>query len=389
MISGADLLAALTAGGVTTVTGVPCSLLTPVINRAISDPSVRYVAATQEGEAAAIAAGAWLGGGLGCAFAQNSGLGNMVNPLTSLLHVARIPAVLVVTWRGQPGTRDEPQHELMGRITTGLLELMEVSWAPVPAEPAELAAVLDRCWALLERRCLPHALVLGAETVRPEPLREEAPAGRTVAVRRHGAAPRLPTRTQALERLLAELPADAAVLSTTGKTSRELYELADREQHFYVVGAMGSASAVGLGVALHTTRPVVVVDGDGAVLMRMGSLAAVAVHGAPNLVHVVLDNGVHDSTGGQRTLSGAVDLPAVAAACGYARVDSCGRLADFGSAIGAALRAQGPALVHLPIAPGSPPQLGRPGIGPPEVARRFRAFLTRERSALAAARSPR
>lgn len=389
MISGADLLSGLTAGGVTTVTGVPCSLLTPVINRAISDPTVRYVAATQEGEAAAIAAGAWLGGGLGCAFAQNSGLGNMVNPLTSLFHVARIPAVLVVTWRGQPGTRDEPQHELMGHITTRLLELMEVSWAPVPAEPGELAAALDRCWALLERRHLPHALVLAAGTVHPEPLREDAPAGRAAAVRRHAAALPLPTRTQALERLLAELPADAAVVSTTGKTSRELYELADREQHLYVVGAMGSAPAIGLGVALHTARPVVVVDGDGAVLMRMGSLAAVAVHGPPNLVHVVLDNGVHDSTGGQRTLSAAVDLPAVAAACGYARVESCSRLTDFASAIGAALRARGPSLVHLRIEPGSPPQLSRPGIGPPEVARRFRAFVTRERPALAGARSRR
>ena len=387
MISGSDLLSALTAGGVTTVTGVPCSFLTPVINRAINDPSVRYVAATQEGEAAAIAAGAWLGGGLGCAIAQNSGLGNMVNPLTSLLHPARIPAVLVVTWRGQPGIRDEPQHELMGRITTALMELMDVTWARVPAEPGELPAVLERCWALLDERRLPHALLLAGDTVRPEPLHEEAPAGRSIPVTRHGPALPLPTRTEALERLLSELPAEAAVVSTTGKTSRELYELADREQHFYMVGAMGSASAVGLGVALHSARPVVVIDGDGAVLMRMGSLAAVAVHGAPNLVHVVLDNGVHDSTGGQRTLSAAVDLPAVAAACGYARVDSCSRLEDFAGAVAAAQEASGPSLVHLRIRPGSPPQLGRPGIGPEEVARRFRAFVTGERAELATARS--
>jgi phosphonopyruvate decarboxylase len=389
MISGADLLSALTAGGVTTVTGVPCSFLTPVINRAINDPSVRYVAATQEGEAAAIAAGAWLGGGLGCVIAQNSGLGNMVNPLTSLLHPARIPAVLVVTWRGQPGIGDEPQHELMGRISTALLDLVEVSWALVPAEPGSLPAVMERCWALMEERRLPHALVLAAETVRPEPLHEAAHAGRAVPVRCHGPAGPLATRTAALERLLGELPADAAVVSTTGKTSRELHDLADREQHFYVVGAMGSASAVGLGVALHTARPVVVVDGDGAVLMRMGSLAAVAVHGPPNLVHVVLDNGVHDSTGGQRTLSGAVDLPVVAAACGYARVDSCSRLTDFAAALAGALRASGPSLVHLRIQPGSPPGLGRPDVGPAEVARRFRAFVTRDRAPLAAAPSPR
>jgi phosphonopyruvate decarboxylase len=387
MVSGADLLSALSAGGVTTVSGVPCSILTPVINRAISDPGVRYVAATQEGEAVAIAAGAWLGGGLGCAFTQNSGLGNMVNPLTSLLHPGRVPALLLVTWRGQPGVPDEPQHELMGRVTTDLLELMEVGWTLLPAEPGQLAAVLERCWALLEERQLPHALVMARDVVHPEPLHEEAPAERMAAVSRHPATVPPPTRSAALERLLGDLPPEAAVVSTTGKTSRELYELADREQHFYMVGAMGSASAVGLGVALHTERPVVVVDGDGAALMRMGTLAAVAAHGPPNLVHVVLDNGVHDSTGGQRTLSAAVDLPGVAAACGYARVESCSRLADFSAATAAALESPGPNLVHLRIQPGSPAQLGRPRVTPPEVARRFRAFVTGERTALETNRS--
>jgi phosphonopyruvate decarboxylase len=376
MISGAGLLSALTSRGVTAVTGVPCSLLTPVINSAIGDPEVRYLSATHEGEAVAIAAGAWLGGGLGCAFAQNSGLGNMVNPLTSLLHPARIPAVLLVTWRGQPGLPDEPQHELMGRVTPALLDLLDVGWAVLPAEPRRLPAVMERCWAELRERQLPYALVLARDTVAPEPLCEEAPASRVAAVTRHPAPARLPTRSAALERLLGELPAEAVVVSTTGKTSRELYEIADREQHFYLVGAMGSASAVGLGVALHTARPVVVVDGDGALLMRMGSLATAAVHGPSNLVHVVMDNGVHDSTGGQRTLSAAVDLPAAAAACGYAQVHSCAGPAELAAALRSALAGPGPSFVHLRIAPGSPPRLGRPQVSPREVARRFRAFVT-------------
>jgi phosphonopyruvate decarboxylase len=179
-----------------------------------------------------------------------------------------------------------------------------------------------------------------------------------------------------LERLLTELPPTAAVVSTTGWTSRELYTLADREQHFYLVGAMGSASAVGLGVALHTPRPVVVVDGDGALLMRMGSLATVAAHGPDHLVHVVLDNGVHESTGSQRTLSGTVDVAAAAAACGYAQVHECARLVHLSDALAAALDGPGPSLVYLRIRPGSPAGLGRPTVTPDEVARRFRAFVT-------------
>jgi phosphonopyruvate decarboxylase len=211
--------------------------------------------------------------------------------------------------------------------------------------------------------------------VADEPLREPAPTGAPVAVRRHGAEGRPPTRVAALERLLERLPEHAAVVATTGKTSRELYTLADREQHFYLVGAMGSASSVGLGVALHTTRPVVVVDGDGALLMRLGSLATAGAYGPGNLVHVVLDNGVHDSTGGQRTVSTVADLAGVAAACGYARVHRCGGLDDLSAALDDALAGPGPALIHLRIRPGSLERLGRPRVSPHEVAHRFRGFV--------------
>ncbi|MEV0386705.1 thiamine pyrophosphate-dependent enzyme, partial [Nonomuraea sp. NPDC050643] len=189
-----------------------------------------------------------------------------------------------------------------------------------------------------------------------------------------GGAP--PARADALERLLDALPGTAAVVSTTGKSSRELYTIADRPQHFYMVGAMGSAAAVGLGVARHTFRPVVVVDGDGAALMRLGTMAAVGAHASPNLTHVLLDNGVHDSTGGQRSLASQVDFPAVAAACGYARVHRCDDLAGFEDALKAALAEPGPAFVHLRVRPGSMARLGRPRVHPSEVARRFRDFVT-------------
>ena len=165
-------------------------------------------------------------------------------------------------------------------------------------------------------------------------------------------------------------------MATTGKCGRELFTLADRPQHLYQVGSMGCASAMGLGVALHTPRPVVVLDGDGAALMKLGNLATIGSRAPANLVHVVLDNGVHDSTGGQATVSPNVDFAAVALACGYASGASADSLAGFERALAATHTEPGPHLIHVRIAPGSLANLGRPTIKPPEVARRFRQFLT-------------
>ncbi|MET0416148.1 MAG: phosphonopyruvate decarboxylase [Actinoplanes sp.] len=367
MIDADVLLDALAGRGATDLTGVPCSLLTALINRAAG----RYLPATQEGEALAIAAGAWLGGGLGCVLSQNSGLGNMVNPMTSLLHPARIPALLLVTWRGEPGRPDEPQHRLMGEMTRPLLDLMRVESAIL--EPP-LGPALDAAWRSMATRGLPYAFVVPRGTITGGPAEEPPTPRRSCAVLRNPGGGHPPSRMEALQCLLGALPEGAAVVATTGMTSRELYELRDADNHFYLTGAMGSASAVGLGVSLRTARPVVVIDGDGALLMRLGSLATVAAHGGGNLIHVVLDNGVHDSTGGQRTLSGTVDMVAAAAACGYAQAYHCGGLTDLAEAVRAAA---GPAFVYQRIRPGTRPGTGRPAMAPDEAARRFRAFVTR------------
>jgi phosphonopyruvate decarboxylase len=181
---------------------------------------------------------------------------------------------------------------------------------------------------------------------------------------------------EALARVLELVGDDAAVVATTGKTGRELFMLADRPQHFYQVGAMGCASAVALGVALSTRRRVVVLDGDGAALMRLGTVATIGDAAPPNLVHVVLDNGVHDSTGGQRTAAPATDFAAIALGCGYRRAVTCAAIEDFGAALAGALDTPGPQLVHVLLRPGSTDGVGRPTVHPSEVARRFRAFVT-------------
>ncbi|MFE9576358.1 phosphonopyruvate decarboxylase [Nocardia sp. NPDC006044] len=377
VIDADDLLGGLIARGVVDVVGVPCSYLTPIINRVASGSAAGYLPVTHEGEAVAIAAGCWLAGTTACVMGQNSGLGNMVNPLTSLTYPGRIPVPLIISWRGEPGRPDEPQHELMGAIMPGLLELMRVGHAVIPAEPAAVDACLTGGWAEMDREQQPFAFILRDGVMAAQKLEEPSlPGAATPAVSRSPKSRTAPTRSAALESLIGSLDDSAAVVSTTGKASRELYTIADRPQHFYLVGAMGSASAVGLGVARHARRTVVVIDGDGAALMRLGTLATVGAHGGPNLIHVLLDNGVHDSTGGQQSLAAQVDFPAVARACGYTRVYDCADLAEFTEAIKVAQVESGPTFVYLAIRPGSIAGLGRPAVSPAEVARRFRDFVT-------------
>ena len=357
-------------------TGVPCSFLTPLINRVIGEPSLDYVGAASEGEAVAIAAGAWLAGRRTVVMCQNSGLGNMVNPLTSLNWPFRIPTLVIVTWRGQPGLKDEPQHQLMGQVTGDLLDMIDVRHLRFPDGEAGLAAALDTAVREMTDRELPFALIMHKDSVADEGLDQRAaqPPGVGAYSDRTRGGDR-PSRLEALERMLHAAPPSAAVIATTGKCGRELFTLADRPQHLYQVGSMGCASGMGLGVALNVERPVVVLDGDGAALMKMGTLATIGAYGPANLVHVILDNGSHDSTGGQATVSAGVDFARIASACGYRSATLADTAEAFEDAFRDALRAPGPALLHVRIRPGSITELGRPTVTPPEVARRFQAFL--------------
>jgi phosphonopyruvate decarboxylase len=378
VVPAADLVAVLDRHGMTFCSGVPCSLLGPFPELLSRQSDVEYVAATHEGEAVALAAGAWLGGGRPVVFMQNSGLGNAVNPLTSLVRPYRMPMLLLVTWRGRPGQRDEPQHRLMGRLTLDLLAAMEVPHLVLAPSPRALDQQVAELVAGMDEGSQPAALVVEPGTVAADvAVTEVPPPGRgegSVEDGRSFAGP--PTRIAALARVLELVPDSAAIVSTTGKCSRELFTLRDRPQHFYQVGSMGSASAIGLAVARVSARPVVVLDGDGAALMRLGTMATIGTYGPPNLVHVVLDNQAHDSTGGQRTVSSNVRFAAVAAACGYRRAVATDSLEGLAKAFGAAVAGSGPTLIHQRIIPGSLPDLTRVPSDLPRIARRFRAFVT-------------
>ena len=377
MIAADAFLEPAAASGFDFYAGVPCSFLTPIINRAIGSARVRYVGAASEGEAIGVAAGAWLAGRETVVMCQNSGLGNAVNPLTSLNHPFRIPSLLIVTWRGQPGLKDEPQHALMGEITDRLLDVMGIAHAPFPSQAEAVAPALEAARAAMAASDLPFAFVMAKGSVRDDGLdraeRNPPPRGAWQDFRGGGARPR---RIEVLERLLALVDDAAALVATTGKCGRELFTLADRDQHLYQVGSMGCAGAMGLGIALNAARPVVVLDGDGAALMKLGTFATIGAEAPANLVHVVLDNGVHDSTGGQATVSASVDFAAIALDCGYALAASCDSAEGFEAAYRLAAAGPGPSLIHVRIAPGSMENLGRPTVPPPEVARRFKAFLT-------------
>lgn len=376
MIQADDFLERVRRRGFDFWTGVPCSFLTALINRTISSPDVTYVGATSEGEAVGIAAGAWLAGRRPIVMCQNSGLGNAVNPLTSLNFPFKIPMLLIVTWRGQPGIKDEPQHELMGRVTGDLLDAIEIPHALFPASVDEIDAALDRAEASMNERSLPYALIMQKDSVADESLEAKAvvagAGGPRADLRTHAS---LATRYEALKLVQENAPEKSIIVATTGKSGRELFTLGDRPQQIYLVGSMGCASAVGLGLALNISHPVIVLDGDGAALMKMGNVATIGAFAPKNLVHVVLDNGVHDSTGGQSTVSPGVDFAGIAQNCGYARSCVADSLQGFATSFAESLATPGPHMLHWRIAEGSLEKLGRPTVHPSQIARRLRQFI--------------
>jgi phosphonopyruvate decarboxylase len=380
MISPFSFIDHLRGLGYSQYAGVPCSFFTSLINYVIGDPGLDYIGATSEGEAVGITFGAFLAGRKTVTMCQNSGLGNMVNPLTSLNYPFRVPTLLIVTWRGQPGVKDEPQHEQMGRIIHRLLETLEIPWLPFPVSEAEIAFTMAQVEASVEQRKRPFALVMQKGSVAPYALsRRLEPESIKTDLQEDLSAKqneRL-TRTTAIELILNALAGDEAIIATTGKTGRELFTISDRPNHLYVVGGMGTASAIGFGVAHALPKQrVVVIDGDGAALMKLGALATIGFYQPPNLFHIVLDNQAHDSTGGQQTASGIVRFAAIAAGANYRSAFAVDRPEDIREAVRLLRYRAGPSLLHVKIQPGSPAKLGRPTVAPHEVKERFSQFLS-------------
>jgi phosphonopyruvate decarboxylase len=363
--------------------GVPCSYLTPFINYVLQDPSLEYVSMANEGDAVALIAGVALAGDRGgshrrgIAMMQNSGLGNAVSPLTSLTWTFRLPQLLIVTWRGKPGVADEPQHQLMGPITPAMLDTMEIPWELFPTEAKDVGPALDRATAHMDSTGRPYALLMQKGSVAEYPLKssgrfeERRPASPPVERPIKPAHSRA-SRAEALRQVVAHTSLrSCAVLASTGFCGRELYAVGDRPNQLYMVGSMGCVVPLALGLAL--ARPdleVIALDGDGAALMRMGAFATVGAYAPRNFTHLLLDNGAHDSTGGQATVSPRVSFAGVATACGYAEAMESDDLGELGQWL-AGRRAPGPRFARFLIRTGTAPDLPRPKVAPADVKRRF------------------
>jgi len=375
MIEARDFIEPAKASGFKTWTGVPCSFLTPFINSVIDDVEMTYISSANEGDAVATASGSALAGQRAVAMMQNSGLGNAVSPLSSLNWVFRIPVLLIITLRGEPGLPDEPQHELMGQITGRILDELKIPWDWFPREADAVEGALMVANWQMEKTGLPYAMVMRKGSVAPAALNSDwVPAISPCAVAaREPEEPQL-SRKQALEAVVESTPEnDSIVIGTTGYTGRELFAINDRPHHFYMVGSMGCASSFGLGLSLaQPQRKVLIADGDGAVLMRMGNLATIGAYGGANLQHLLLDNGVHESTGGQATVSRAISLAGVAAACGYNNASEAVSLVQLQSFLS---RKNGPEFLQLRTRKGVSEDLPRPNVSPVEVKARLMRHL--------------
>lgn len=366
--------AALGEGHVDFFTGVPCSYLKAFVSYASGSGALPYTVAASEGEAIGLAAGAWLAGRTPMVLLQNSGLGNCVNPLTSLTHTFGLPLLLMVSHRARDG-QDAPQHLLMGEVTYDLLDAMRIEHVTLSDDEDETCRMVVEAARRARERMAPIALVVPKGTfesyschVAAEPAPERAP------VTEAGPEPaELAPRVAALTALDDALDERDLVVATTGMTSRELFTIHDRPQNFYMMGSMGCALSIGLGVArCRPERKLVVVDGDGALLMKLGTTATVGHYRPGGLLHVVLDNGTYETTGGQLTVSGSVAFDEVARAVGYRRALTLRTPDELGDLVRAFQPGDGPVLAVLRIASGHLDGVGRVGRTPEQIRDDFR-----------------
>ena len=356
--------------------GVPDSQLKSLCDYLIDtygDDHTHHLIAANEGNAVAIGAGYHLATArVPVVYMQNSGEGNIINPAASLtsVEVYAIPIVYVIGWRGEPGVHDEPQHIFQGKVTVELLNVMEIDHFIVDRSTTEdeLRQAMSKFNAALESgRSVAFVVRKGALTFDKKLNRRND---------------RSLTREDAIRHIISA-SGDDPIVSTTGKASRELFELrADHSRDFLTVGSMGHASSIALGIALRRSseRKVWCLDGDGAALMHMGSMAVIGTSGVKNLIHIVINNGAHESVGGYPTAASTLDIASIARACGYARTSTVDNAADLARELEAAKNFDGTVLIEIKCAVGARKDLGRPTTSPLENKKNFMSKLNVERS---------
>ncbi len=361
MIAPSEFCDVLQQQGIDFYCGVPDSLLKNLCEHIDEQmPASSHIITANEGNAIAMASGYHLSTGKAAmVYMQNSGMGNTVNPLTSLAdpEVYSIPMLMVIGWRAEPGVKDEPQHVKQGAISTQLLDVLDIPYIVLDKSSSldELPDLIAQMYA--QNR---PVAVLVKKSVFTKSTNESSHDEASVS------SEKLMLREQALSIVLSAIPKDALIISTTGKTSRELFELRKAQgdvcADFLTVGAMGHASSIAMGAALGSPeRQVVVIDGDGALLMHMGAMPIIGAHKVKNLLHVLLNNGCHESVGGQATVAQTLDIPNIAISCAYANAMKVSTAAEIQAGIDQYVGVKsGPNLLEISVKPGSRDDLGRP-----------------------------
>ena len=357
-------------------TGVPDSLLKNICAY-ITDhfAADRNIIAANEGAAVGLAAGYYLATGkIPVVYMQNSGLGNTVNPLMSLTdkEVYNIPSLFLIGWRGEPGVKDEPQHIKQGKVTLPLLEAMGIKYTVLSQDEKEFLSQLSHAASYMDETREPFACEIQKGTFEEYKLRRNED---TI----------LPLKREtAIQLIASSLANDNVVVSTTGMISRELFEYRasvsmGHERDFLTVGSMGHASQIALGIALEKkNRRIYCFDGDGATLMHMGSLAITGSLHPANYVHIVFNNGAHDSVGGQPTVAFDVDLCKIAQACGYEIALSVSDSESLRETLERMKQMRGPILLEVKVRKGAREDLGRPTTTPVQNKEAFMLFLDSE-----------
>lgn len=356
--------------------GVPDSLLKNICAY-ITDslPVEQNIIAANEGGAMGIAAGYHLATGkVPVVYMQNSGEGNIINPLASLTdkEVYNIPVLLVIGWRGRPGVKDEPQHVKQGKVTTGLLNVMGINYAILPKDEVEAAKQIKIAVDYMKETNECYALVIEKDTFDSYKLRNVEVNNLTM------------TREEAIQKVAASIEDNACIVSTTGMISRELFEARTtwnqgHDRDFLTVGSMGHASQIALGIALQKPdRKVYCFDGDGSSLMHMGNMAIIASMNCKNYVHMIFNNGAHDSVGGQPTVGLKIDLCGVARAVGYKATYSVDTMVQLAATLAEVKNIEGPVLFQVCVKKGNRKNLGRPTTTPVQNKEALMKFLIKE-----------
>ncbi len=373
MLNCADFYNALTSHGIDFFCGVPDSLLKDfcayITDTAKPD---KHIITANEGNAIALASGVYLSTGIpAVVYMQNSGQGNAVNPLVSLADedVYQIPMLLIIGWRGEPGIKDEPQHTKQGKITLSLLDTLNIPYSILPDNKSDMENFVDKAISEMRISNKPYALIVKKGTFEAYKLQNKTSNNYEM------------TREEAIKIIVDNLGSTDAVISTTGMSSRELYEYRQAlgqsgSSDFLTVGSMGHSSSIALGIAINKPNiQVICIDGDGAAIMHLGAFTTIGTKAPTNFKHILINNGAHDSVGGQSTCGFDIDFCKIAQACRYKKVLSATNSMELSDKLEILKTADGPVFLEVKVKKGARNDLGRPKSSPIENKEKFMEFL--------------